>query len=54
MQLLATGYSGIKAALDLVGQRDILSTDGSPTSEPSAGVYGWGMRGATKTCGDLE
>lgn len=54
MQLLATGYSGVKALLDAVGQRDLLSTDGSSPTPASAGVYKWGMRGATKACGDLE
>ena len=54
MQLLATGYSGVKAILDVVGQRDLLSTDGSSPTPASAGVWAWGMRGATKACGDLE
>jgi hypothetical protein len=54
MQVLTLGYETVKFALDIFGLRDVLSTDDSTPTPPSASVLGWGMRGATKTCGDLE
>mgnify|MGYP006928302855 CR=1 FL=1 len=45
MGILTPGYEVVKAGLDLVGQRDLLSTDGTTPTPPSLGAVEWGMAG---------
>ena len=52
MAILTMGYEGVKGALDVFGQRGLLSTDGSEPTPPSLGAMEWGLAG-TRECQDM-
>lgn len=44
--VMATGYDLVKGGLQLFGQEDLLSTDGTKPSKATVGSTRWGLKGA--------